>query len=1022
MRLQRSSAPRAGSTTWTAACSTSASTGRSETRRSYDGWGRLAEVHHPAGARLRIGYGPVDRIESEQLDALGATRWSQAHAYDDAGRLAQTTRPVHSDTGAVVGARFERFEWDLADRLVRRVDDRGAELAVDYDALGRVSGVSDQLGNRVAHSFDARGRLVQIENTAAAADGSEDVSSAVLSYDARARLTGIISTATGHELVMSHDDRDRLVRLSRAGRELRFSHGLLGGTRTLEETDGGAVSRTTELVLDALGVARIVRDPVGGETEYTRDALGRVRVVRWPDGSETQRDYDARDRITRVRSADGSSVELVYDEAGMLEWMRATAGPTRVPVGDVHYRFDAMGRLVRAESADSVVERAFDSLGRPLRESTDGSSIVLAHDDATGESTITAGIGPSIRYATDAAGRTVAIDRLSSDGDPVRLADIVYSSDGRPAAVTRANGVTTTWTYDDAGRLIALAHQSPDGDEVLERSHHDVHGRRRVVQRVVTGTVITQLAEHDALGRLVSVRRTSALPLHAVSPSPHVQQAFAESVAAGFPADASMLGWSVSPMDSRTSSDAGAYASGPGHAYTLIEDAPTVSDPAGLRVEDATRTYVYDALGRIDRVAREDTATAVDFRYDALGRWVGPGTAPMAYLGDEPLVVGSSSGEPSALLHVPFSPAPLVEVTGDEARFELTDASGSLLATAAPAGSLVPAPLLGPFGETASGERTCFHGMRYLPAVGLYHTAPRLYDPRSGAFVAPDPMGAADSSFRWAYARHDPIHLTDSSGFLIPLLVAGAKWLGGALLTGGAVGGTVSAVSVAVTDDDADLLDLAVAFGLGYASFGLGGRAYSAIASKTLPLIQRSHRPLSTVVGRGVVAGGGSAAASSSFFAGTYTAYAVARAGGSIEDVITHGARAALAGGMTGMVGGALFGPIFEASLRAGALPVPWSQFHKYNLPWGWRAVGGHPLGAREPLRVGRRRRGRRLGVRLRGRGSPLRWRAVGRGAGQLRSRLPPGTRGRRVLHRGQPAHAAVLGDPSKRHRSVSRP
>jgi RHS repeat-associated protein len=67
------------------------------------------------------------------------------------------------------------------------------------------------------------------------------------------------------------------------------------------------------------------------------------------------------------------------------------------------------------------------------------------------------------------------------------------------------------------------------------------------------------------------------------------------------------------------------------------------------------------------------------------------------------------------------------------------------------------------------------------PAIGLAYFRERWYDPATGTWLTPDPMGYADSSNAYAFAKLDPVNLSDPTGELAPLVVAALGWAGGAL-------------------------------------------------------------------------------------------------------------------------------------------------------------------------------------------------------------------------------------------------
>jgi len=75
-----------------------------------------------------------------------------------------------------------------------------------------------------------------------------------------------------------------------------------------------------------------------------------------------------------------------------------------------------------------------------------------------------------------------------------------------------------------------------------------------------------------------------------------------------------------------------------------------------------------------------------------------------------------------------------------------------------------------PFGEhIVDGENPNlwfgFKGRQFQPESGLYYNRARLYDPSSGRFTQPDPLGTLDGTNLYLYARNNPLLYTDPFGF-----------------------------------------------------------------------------------------------------------------------------------------------------------------------------------------------------------------------------------------------------------------
>ncbi|MFF1713178.1 RHS repeat-associated core domain-containing protein [Streptomyces sp. NPDC058268] len=128
---------------------------------------------------------------------------------------------------------------------------------------------------------------------------------------------------------------------------------------------------------------------------------------------------------------------------------------------------------------------------------------------------------------------------------------------------------------------------------------------------------------------------------------------------------------------------------------------------------------------------------------------------------------------------------------GGKAYYYLTDALGSVVATADESGAKVNSYFYSPRGVTrgVSSEKIaqpyrCAGG--YQDVTGLYHFAARYYDPNIGRFNSPDPSGQEKNPY--LYAEGDPVNRIDPTG-LFSFKDLGIDTLIGAV--GGAVTGCV---------------------------------------------------------------------------------------------------------------------------------------------------------------------------------------------------------------------------------------
>jgi RHS repeat-associated protein len=322
----------------------------------------------------------------------------------------------------------------------------------------------------------------------------------------------------------------------------------------------------------------------------------------------------------------------------------------------------------------------------------------------------------------------------------------------------------------------------------------DGAGRRRLV--AITGAPWSDHAyDYDTLSRLVAAvagAQHGPLPDPADPAAVDAFLAASPAVPAGDVTDTYTLG-DADTRDVWTRTDvagpvARGYSYDVAHRLTGITTNGATSavthDADGRRTADDRWSYRHDVLGRLREVLDAASgASALELEWDALGRLhairrpSGEGIV-LRHLGEcvvERLHTdGSLTQETYGALprEVPLRVDPVSVL------FRLQDHRGSTLALVDDSGAAVerhqhedfgavtgwdgagsaPVPLLG------LGSPVLFAGLEYLPDVGLYIAGERAYDPDTGLFLAPDPLGALDSANLYLYAKHDPVNLTDVSG------------------------------------------------------------------------------------------------------------------------------------------------------------------------------------------------------------------------------------------------------------------
>lgn len=474
-----------------------------------------------------------------------------------------------------------------------------------------------------------------------------------------------------------------------------------------------------------------------GETlRFTRDVLGRVTEQRTESGGITTYAYGTTGHLTHTANADA---EVAIDRDVLGRTLTETVNGRTTS-----YAYDVLGRrTLRVTPSGLSSGWSYDPAGRPTELRSDAGELTFTHDAAGRETERRLGEVVALSQAWDVTDRLATQSLTARSEDADRLLQhraYAYREDGylteireltsgtrrfdldRMGRVTgvRAHGWTETYAYDAAGNLAhatAPAHEAP-GDREFE------------------GTLIRRAGrtsyDHDAQGRLI--RRTRKL------------------------LNGQRLSWT--------------------YAWNAEDRLVEAVTPGGERWR-----YTYDPLGR--RISKQrladdgSAAERTDFSWDDTrlaeqmapdGRvttWdYAPGShRPLTQTDHKPLV-----REPGGSLL-----SKLAEDTSADygTRFHavITDAVGT------------PAELIGPDGELTWQRRTALWGTAF-PAptdaapvdcplrfpgqyadseTGLNYNHFRYYDPETGRYLSPDPLGLTPAPNPATYT-HNPHSWVDPLG------------------------------------------------------------------------------------------------------------------------------------------------------------------------------------------------------------------------------------------------------------------
>lgn len=396
------------------------------TSYDYDAWGDLVGITDAQGNRESWSYYLSGRIQSH-TDPAGATH---VFRYDDRGNLASVEQPDgnftryrRAESGQVLrvdypGNRQERYYYDLLNRprMLRTVT--GFEQQMHFDGEGRMTRFVDEIGAETRWDYtrgpdNPRGNMRAVQ----LADGTTTRAE----YDSEglmiAATNGMGATRRYHfgafDLFTGLTDEQ--------GHDLRFEH-------------------------DALTRLTAVINQKGERYELRYDACGRIVAERDYSGLVTTYDYDLAGRLIRSQAPDGTVRDYTRDALGQLLQVRYRRG---AELSQTRYAYDAAGRIIRAESAESVVEYAYDIMGRVISEKQNGREIRSEYAaDGVGRVARTGDVLP-LNASYNAAGQLAEL-RIG-DHAPLHFA---YDPRGLETMRSSEAGFALTQGYNNVGLLV----------------------------------------------------------------------------------------------------------------------------------------------------------------------------------------------------------------------------------------------------------------------------------------------------------------------------------------------------------------------------------------------------------------------------------------------------------------------------------------------------------------------------------------------------------------------------------------
>lgn len=347
----------------------------------YDELDQVIEIINPEGNAREFCYDVVGNVTKTEDENGNITHYY----YSCVGNLIRVVDALgnescydYNKTGQLT--RVEQYGLIDAELGAVEKQKEAAQVTLyEYDLLGRVTSVTDSLGNKELLEYDEMGNVVKKEDKEGFATAYE--------YSETGNLTHILY-ADKKEVAFSYNPLKQLIqiedwlgtttaKLDALGRpleikdfkeeEVRYTWGSMGERTQVSYPDGTAVDYTYNKAMKLISLA------VNGEEKasYHYDSLGRLTSKVLGNGIQTDYTYNAFHRYESLIHHDREGIldrydyhyDAVQNKIGITKARRDLEEDT----GEFRYRYDELHRLTHVWKDDmSIANYEYDAFGNRI--------------------------------------------------------------------------------------------------------------------------------------------------------------------------------------------------------------------------------------------------------------------------------------------------------------------------------------------------------------------------------------------------------------------------------------------------------------------------------------------------------------------------------------------------------------------------------------------------------------------------------------------------------------------------------
>lgn len=772
---------------------------------AYNAMGNVTSHIDPVGRETTFVYSlsGIDLIETRQTTGIGYDILSAYGNYLNhrpqllADHGVGPSTISYSSSGrplVVTNAKNEvtSYAYEAGDLYLMSIARNGIDVATfEYDALGRISTVSDSQGYEVGFEYDGLNRVTKRTYP----DGTYE-------ENGYARL----------DLVRERDRQGRTTEYfyDRLGR-LTATRDPLGRVTRQEWCVCGAIDRLVDpngntVAWDRNATGRVVKQTRAtlAITAYTYDATGRLLSMTDPKGQVSSYSYFPDDSVHTMQFSNsavatpavtysydsfyrrmasmidgGGTTSYTYRTAGQLGagMLASVDGPLSNDV--IEYTYDELGRVVgrTVNGTANQVVLEFDTRGRVSAEVNNLGEFETAYVGASNNvESVTYPNGQVSLYEyfpANNSGRLQHIRHLAPNGATLSRHDYTYDVVGNVASWTQQLvGASTVWAfgYDAANQLNDASKWSVGGTPVQLEHHifgYDAAGNRKFEQH---GNASTATA-YDALNRAtargpggtIGIAGVTNEPARIVIQGQPVPTAPDNTFRGSAPVSVGANVISITAVDPTGNST--------NHQYQVTQSGPSASvvyDQNGNMTSDGIRTFEWDARNSVTAV--NVGAHRTEMFYDGMMRRVriiekesGVAQSDTRLIWCEDVLCETRTGSDSRRI---FQHG---ELLNSAAQFFTRDHLGSVIDVVDERDQHIAQYSYDPWGQRSLNFGTDatsigFTGHEWHSQTFLTFTRFRQYDAASGRWTSEDPASFADGLNLSRYAQNNPVSVVDPLG------------------------------------------------------------------------------------------------------------------------------------------------------------------------------------------------------------------------------------------------------------------